>query len=72
MKSPCASIIMIQSSSPKQQDSREDYFVDIDRMVNEGLGGERNRGLRPFIVLAIKFKPLRIDRQRGEETPIPF
>lgn len=25
--------------SPKKQDSREDYFVDIDRMVNEGLGG---------------------------------
>jgi hypothetical protein len=25
--------------SPKKQDSREVYFVDIDRMVNEGLGG---------------------------------
>jgi hypothetical protein len=25
--------------SPKKQDSRENYFVDIDRMVNEGLGG---------------------------------
>ena len=25
--------------SPKKHDSREDFFVDIDRMVNEGLGG---------------------------------
>jgi len=24
---------------PKKTDSREDNFVDIDRMVNEGLGG---------------------------------
>ncbi len=26
-------------ASPKESDSREDYFLDIDRMVNEGLGG---------------------------------
>ncbi|MCL6517336.1 hypothetical protein [Alicyclobacillus sp.] len=25
----------------KDTDSRETYFVDIDRMVNEGLGGGR-------------------------------
>ncbi|MCF8565501.1 hypothetical protein LLE49_12320 [Alicyclobacillus tolerans] len=25
--------------SPNESDSREKYFVDIDRMVNEGLGG---------------------------------
>ncbi len=24
---------------PKKKDSRDDYFVDVDRMVNEGLGG---------------------------------
>ena len=25
--------------SPNESDSREKFFVDIDRMVNEGLGG---------------------------------
>jgi hypothetical protein len=36
------------SPSPKDRDSREDYFVDIDRMINEGLGGgqvTRDNGL---------------------------
>lgn len=35
-------------TSPKHQDSREDLFLDIDRMVNEGLGGgtvTRDNGL---------------------------
>ena len=26
-------------SKPKSTDSRKDYFMDIDRMVNEGLAG---------------------------------
>lgn len=27
------------SPNPNESDSREKYFVDIDRMINEGLGG---------------------------------
>jgi hypothetical protein len=26
-------------ASPNKRDSREENFVDIDRMINEGLGG---------------------------------
>jgi hypothetical protein len=36
------------SPSPNEPDSREDYFLDIDRMINEGLGGgqvTRDNGL---------------------------
>lgn len=32
----------------KEKDSREEYFLDIDRMINEGLGGgnvTRDNGL---------------------------
>lgn len=35
-------------ASPDKTDSREKYFVDVDRMVNEGLGGgqvTRDNGL---------------------------
>ncbi|WP_424766478.1 hypothetical protein [Paenibacillus sp. sgz302251] len=28
-----------QTSAEPQNEGRDDYFMDIDRMVNEGLGG---------------------------------
>ncbi len=39
---------MMASPSPSDSDSREDNFLDIDRMINEGLGGgqvTRDNGL---------------------------
>jgi hypothetical protein len=29
----------VQTSADAEQQGRDDYFMDIDRMVNEGLGG---------------------------------
>ncbi|REE68704.1 hypothetical protein A8990_13740 [Paenibacillus taihuensis] len=38
----------VGTSNDKQHEGREDHFMDIDRMVNEGLGGGQvtlNNGL---------------------------
>jgi hypothetical protein len=57
--------------SPKKHDSREDNFVDIDRMVNEGLGGGNvtvNNGLiEETTADTLKFPESVIDKTEAEK-----
>ena len=57
--------------SPKKKDSREDNFVDIDRMVNEGLGGGNvtvNNGLiEETTADTLKFPESVIDKTKVEK-----
>jgi len=39
MKQPDEREVSTQSADDPKHEGREDYFMDIDRMINEGLGG---------------------------------
>lgn len=54
---------------PNKRDSREDYFVDIDRMVNEGLGGGNvtmdNGLIEETTIDTLKFPESVMDKTKG-------
>lgn len=57
--------------NPNKQDSREGHFVDIDRMVNEGLGGGNvtidNGLIEESIGSTLKFPDSVIDKIEGDQ-----